>query len=143
MLYSEYKAEQTRCRNRFHFRISEAEREQLNKVMEAENIPDASKAIRFLIAKEADTIAHSTTFKQFIQDNYSQYADDTDTGNCFGMVIYDILHDETFPENEQDGMMVRGYIHQRQDPYMAGNDEMLAEFDHLWNCYKYDIKPKA
>jgi len=56
MSYQEYKAKQPKCRNRFHFRMNEAEREQLKTVMEYENIPDASKTIRYLIAKEADRI---------------------------------------------------------------------------------------
>lgn len=56
MSYREYKAKQPKCRSRFHFRMSEAERAQLQAVMEFEQIPDASKTIRYLIAQEAERI---------------------------------------------------------------------------------------
>ena len=46
-----YTAQQPR--KRFNFRLSENERDQLNHVMQSENIPDISKAIRYCIAEKA------------------------------------------------------------------------------------------
>ena len=83
------------------------------------------------------------TFKEYIKEMFAERASDS-SSNVFDLIAYDILNDETFPDQETDGLMVRSYIRSRQivcrDDYgridNSGNDDMIAAFEALWTMYK-------
>ena len=82
------------------------------------------------------------TFREYIKEKYSDRARDN-SNNPIDLVVYDILNDKTFPDQENDGLMVRSYIRDRQPVGMTkkqieGNREMVETFEELWILYKAD-----
>lgn len=80
------------------------------------------------------------TFREYVKERYGHLAADTGK-DTFALVIYDILNDRTFPDQENDGLMVRSYIRDRQPAGMTrrqreGNREMTDAFEDLWILYK-------
>ncbi len=82
------------------------------------------------------------TFREYVREKYSNLANDN-SKNPLDLVVYDILNDRTFPDHENDGLMVRSYIRDRQQAGMTrrqreGNREIVEAFEDLWILYKVD-----
>lgn len=81
------------------------------------------------------------TFPEYIKENYGHRAADHGK-DPFDLLAYDILHDETFPVDETDGLLVRSYIRNRQGFPISkrterGNRLMIQAFEDLWLMYKF------
>lgn len=75
-------------------------------------------------------------FREFVWERYGHLAKEN-SEIPLHLMAYEILTDETFPDNETDGLMVMAYIKDRQCGLNEDDNlEMLDAFETMWMVYK-------
>ena len=94
-------------------------------------------------------MTNKVTFREFVKGKEGERTPNYAFQNAYDYAIASILADETFPDDEVDGLEVRKYIRGRQlaDERYNGNKSVyeynkavLYHFERLWEEYKERLK---
>ena len=94
-------------------------------------------------------MTNKMTFREFVKNRYGSKLPNYSQQSAFSYLILSLENDETFPDNEVDGLEIRKYIRRKQmekelyDKSMqvlSFNRGVIHHFECLWDEYKEFLK---